>query len=200
MTRAAHDAPTQLPVALRNKRCEGTFVPRGAIRARSNTHVDSSLSSIVHLARHWQRLGEEGSRRRRRRAAHRRHPGGHLADGVAELLGDAILDIVAEGRDRAAPHAEAALRWLREAAHPPPGVALHASDGAIYTGIVLVDRGRVVVMLAFRDDRSRETDRSPIPIHENMSGGSSYNDTRSSSTLWEHEHRGRDDDDERWRR
>lgn len=35
---------------------------------------------------------------------------------------------------------------------PPEGVRLHVVDGGAYTGLVLVDRNRVVLMLAARSE------------------------------------------------
>ena len=50
---------------------------------------------------------------------------------------------------------------LRDAARPPPGVELRAD--ALYTGIVVVDRNRPVLMLAIRvGDLRGDPDRRPV--------------------------------------
>jgi hypothetical protein len=63
-------------------------------------------------------------------------------------------------------HAESFLDWLREAARPPPGVELVSADGSLFTGIVIVDRNRPVLMLAARQacaPRPRPPDPPPYP-------------------------------------
>jgi len=39
---------------------------------------------------------------------------------------------------------------VRESARPPPGVELQSADGSTFTGLILVDRNRPVVMFAAR--------------------------------------------------
>lgn len=116
-------------------------------------------------------------------------------------------------RDRVAPHAEELLEQLREAARPPRGVRLSSDDGHVYTGVLLVDRNQVVVMLAVRDARSSERERPTAPTYGGSGRGfGSMSDSRdqygSARSLFDHE-RPRydrtevdDDDDpaERWRR
>jgi hypothetical protein len=54
------------------------------------------------------------------------------------------------------------VAWLREAARPPPGVELVTSDGALYSGIVVIDRNRPVAMFAARQT-SGPRPRPPSP-------------------------------------
>ena len=69
------------------------------------------------------------------------------------VLADFISEIVlAEVRRRVrySRRAENLLHWVREAARPPPGVELQSADGSSFTGLILVDRNRPVVMFAAR--------------------------------------------------
>ena len=70
---------------------------------------------------------------------------------AADLIGDALLDAVRRGQERIGAFADLLLEWLREAARPPRGVELRSDDGATFTGVVLVQSSRVVLMLATRD-------------------------------------------------
>jgi hypothetical protein len=80
---------------------------------------------------------------------------------VIELVGEALLELLRQGLPRRMPPAAELLDWLREAATPPPGVELFSADGAAFTGIVIVDRNRPVVMLAARQGAAPRTQTSP---------------------------------------
>jgi hypothetical protein len=69
---------------------------------------------------------------------------------AADLIGDALLDAVRRGHERIGAFADLLLEWLREVARPPRGIDLRSDDGTTFTGIVLVERSRVIVMLAAR--------------------------------------------------
>ena len=69
---------------------------------------------------------------------------------VVQLLGEALLDACDRCSAAMAEQTEAAFEWLREHAEPPEGVELRAPDGSIYTGVVIVERSRAVLMLALR--------------------------------------------------
>lgn len=62
----------------------------------------------------------------------------HLLPGLLELW------------TRLLPRLGDARAWLGDALRPPEGVEVYSRDGTIVTGILLVDRGRVVGMLGFR--------------------------------------------------
>jgi hypothetical protein len=65
---------------------------------------------------------------------------------IVEVLGQAI-DAVAS---RISHERSRTVEWLREVTRPPPGVQLHAPDGSIYTGMIVFDSNRAVVVLALR--------------------------------------------------
>lgn len=76
-----------------------------------------------------------------------------MADaGVGEALGDALLELVQQSTSRAAPHVRSAVAWLREHAQPPQGTRLISPDGGAYTGVAVVDRNNVVVLIAARSE------------------------------------------------
>ncbi|MCA9619288.1 MAG: hypothetical protein KC731_09700 [Myxococcales bacterium] len=77
---------------------------------------------------------------------------------VEDLLGEGLLDAVRKLRRAMGTVSDEGLAWLREVAHPPPGVRLVSADGATFTGVVLVERSDVVVMLA-----ARHTPGIPVP-------------------------------------
>ena len=74
---------------------------------------------------------------------------------VIEILGEALEAAsvrIAKRRSRT-------VEWLREVTRPPPGLMLHAPDGSIYTGLVVFDSNRAVVVIAlrrFRQDQQRQ--------------------------------------------
>ena len=80
---------------------------------------------------------------------------------MIELLGEALLELVRQGPPRRVPPAAELLDWLREAVTPPPGVELFSADGAAFTGIVIVDRNRPIVMLAARQAPAPRMQTSP---------------------------------------
>ena len=54
--------------------------------------------------------------------------------------------------------------WLAEAAHPPRGVRLVADDGAEFSGVLLVERNRPIMMLALRVAAAQCKEPSPSPL------------------------------------
>ena len=74
-----------------------------------------------------------------------------MADGlVEELLGEALVAALRDLRQALGSASEETLTWLRNAAHPPPNLRLISDDGSTFSGMVLVERSDVVVMLAAR--------------------------------------------------
>ena len=65
---------------------------------------------------------------------------------AVEILGEAIESALA----RIARRRSHAIQWFREVTRPPPGLLLHAPDGSAYTGLILVDSNKAVVVLALR--------------------------------------------------
>ena len=74
-----------------------------------------------------------------------------MADGlVEELLGEALFTALRDLRHAIRAASDEAVAWLRTAAQPPPNLRLVSDDGSTFTGMVLVERSDVVVMLAAR--------------------------------------------------
>lgn len=86
-----------------------------------------------------------------------------MAAGAIEL-GDALLELVHQSAARATPHVRNAVAWLREQAEPPEGVKLVSPDGTLYSGVAIVDRNDVIVLLAARHAPVAGPRRDPVPI------------------------------------
>lgn len=77
---------------------------------------------------------------------------------IAELIGEAFIDAIRKSRHRAAERTRAAWRWLRHVAGAPPDMELVARDGSRYTGVVVVDHSRAVLLVAIRHPWDIHTD------------------------------------------
>ena len=88
-----------------------------------------------------------------------------MADGVTDGLGDALLDLVRQATMDAPRRIETALEWLREHAQPPYGLKVVAPDGATYSGLAVLDRSNVVLLLAARHDGIVLRVPSPPPAY-----------------------------------
>jgi hypothetical protein len=89
------------------------------------------------------------------------------------------------------------IEWLRETAKPPPGIVVH-TNGSLFTGLALLARNKVVVLLAVGERVSATVEQSPRRDERpQMPEPLRY---RSASSLWEHEHGQRLDEDDAWRR
>lgn len=53
--------------------------------------------------------------------------------------------------------------WIAETAQPPRGVRLMADDGSEFSGLVLVERNRPVLMLALRAGAASQREPRPPP-------------------------------------
>jgi hypothetical protein len=116
-----------------------------------------------------------------------------LAEPVVEALGATISDLLEDVLRRARPRAHAALDWLRTTATPPPHVILQSADGTLYTGCVIVERNRPVIMFAVRHEMSSEVAKAIVTPPGSTSTRSSYYQDES--------HRWREGDDVPfWRR
>ncbi len=80
---------------------------------------------------------------------------------VEEVLGEGLVQAFRGLRRAVGEASEQTVDWLREVAQPPPGVRLTSPDGSTFTGIVLVERSDVVVMLAARHDPGVSGPRTP---------------------------------------
>lgn len=85
---------------------------------------------------------------------------------IVEFIGEAIEAVSA----RIAHRRSRTVEWLREVTRPPPGLQLHAPDGSIYTGIVVFDANRAVIVVALRrlrqDQQQQYTDlQSDFPFN-----------------------------------
>ena len=82
---------------------------------------------------------------------------------MIELFAISVFDALVAIAHRASPAIGEAADHLREAARPPRGVELRSDDGSLFTGIVVVDKNRPVLMLAVRmGERRPEPDRRPL--------------------------------------
>lgn len=83
---------------------------------------------------------------------------------IASLLGEAFITILENNQRRSFERARAMLGWLQDVAAAPPDLELVAPDGAAYTGVVIVERSRAVLMVALRH-RSERRDASASGVH-----------------------------------
>ena len=97
--------------------------------------------------------------------ARRGRLGGAVAAGaVDDALGDALLELVQQAASEASPKVKQAVAWLRDHAEPPQGVKLQSPDGTLYSGVAIVDRNNVVVLLAARHPTTAIAPRDPAPM------------------------------------
>lgn len=79
-------------------------------------------------------------------------------------VGDALVDVVFDGvHERRRSRLRDILDWFASVAKPPPGVRLVSDDGGEFTGFVVVEDNRPVLMLALRvgTSPSRPAPREP---------------------------------------
>lgn len=69
---------------------------------------------------------------------------------LTELVADAVDDAAKRHGERWSATKRDLAEWVREAATPPAGVELHTADGSSFTGLVLVERNELVMLLAVR--------------------------------------------------
>lgn len=74
----------------------------------------------------------------------------HAPRLIAELIGEAFIAAIERSRQHPSGRARSAWRWFLEATEAPPGIELIAPDGATYTGFVVVERSRAVLVFALR--------------------------------------------------
>lgn len=66
---------------------------------------------------------------------------------VSDALVDVVLDELPQRRRN---RLRGLLDWLAEIAKPPAGVRLVSDDGVAFSGVVVVEDSRPILMLAFR--------------------------------------------------
>ena len=99
---------------------------------------------------------------------------------MTDLIGEIFLDEI-HRRSRRSKLAEALVDWLRGAARPPPGVQLESADGTLFTGLVIVDRNRPILMLAARQTSA------PRPRYQSPPGYSGSPNTTLQHRLFDEE-------------
>ena len=66
---------------------------------------------------------------------------------MAEALGDSLLESLSKKQPQVA---TTIIDWISDVAQPPNGLELKSTDGSTYTGLVLVERSRPILLLAVR--------------------------------------------------
>ena len=87
---------------------------------------------------------------------------------VGGILAEAFIKAIERCRHHSVDGAETTWRWLQQIAEAPPGLILVAPDGAKFTGLVIVDRSRVVMLVAIRhqpDNPSLRAEGMPWDAH-----------------------------------
>lgn len=95
---------------------------------------------------------------------------------IAELIGEAFIDAIRSSRHRAAERTRAAWDWLRSVAGAPPDMELVSRDGSRYTGLVVVDHSRAVLLIAIRHPWDVDTDFEPFGSSDIVLSPSHRND------------------------
>jgi len=84
-----------------------------------------------------------------------------LAFALVNDIGDALVDALLRAVDEGRPRLRAMADWIADVAQPPRGVRLVADDGSEFSGVVLVERNRPLLMLALRVGAASQ--REPRP-------------------------------------
>ncbi len=87
---------------------------------------------------------------------------------VAELIAAPVFDRLHHHSPILANKVRATVRWLGEIAEPPSGLELASEDGSTYSGLVLIERSRPVLMLAVRHppERRSASNVTPLPYRD----------------------------------
>lgn len=89
---------------------------------------------------------------------------------------------------------------MKEAAKPPPGIVVHTDDGTVYTGLAVLERNNIIVLLAVGERGVREAPRPTTPKYVERQPEPEPPRYGGPMSLWEHEHRRRLDEDDDWSR
>ncbi|NRA75966.1 MAG: hypothetical protein HRU16_08480 [Planctomycetes bacterium] len=65
-----------------------------------------------------------------------------------DMLAEGLLETFDEHSSEISEQVRMIADWLRSAAEPPPGVVLHSNDGTEFSGLAIVERNRVIALLA----------------------------------------------------
>ena len=90
--------------------------------------------------------------------------------------------------------------WIRDSARPPPGIVVRTVDGTVYTGLALLERNNVIVLLAVGERSPGNAQQPSPPRYAERPPDPEPPRYRGSMSLWEHEHRQRLQDDDDWPR
>lgn len=122
------------------------------------------------------------------------------------LLAAAILAVWDRVRGEVSDRISTSFVRLRDAAEPPVGIVLSAPDGSVYTGVSIVERNKVILLLAYREygpPRASPPMPGPSPrptgtTYDRHDEGSPYG--RSALSLFDQERPPYDEDEPHWRR
>lgn len=73
-----------------------------------------------------------------------------MAERLSALIGDALISFVDWVWPRVAPRARRVLAHVIESVRPDPPMTLRTLDGMTFTGVVVADRGQVLIFLGTR--------------------------------------------------
>lgn len=73
---------------------------------------------------------------------------------MSAALAEGLLAVFDRLITKFRPTTDRAIDWLRDTATPPTSLEFRASDGALYTGLVVLERSRAVLMLAVRSGQA----------------------------------------------
>jgi hypothetical protein len=132
-------------------------------------------------------------------------PCGPRRDEVTSLLVQAILDVWDHIKGSLGGRLSDQFTRLRDAAEPPVGIVLSGPDGSSYTGIVVVERNKAILLLAFCEPGGIRPvpsvtahRRSHAPAYDRGEHDPPYG--RSELSLCDQERHPLEDDEPHWRR
>jgi len=85
---------------------------------------------------------------------------------IVSLLGEAIISEVQRSQYRTVERLRSLWQWLTDVGEPPPGMRLASPDGTTHTGLVIVDRNRVVVLIALRHRGANQPATHGSPLYQ----------------------------------
>ena len=84
---------------------------------------------------------------------------------MSAALAEGLLVLFERLLNRLRPTTDRAMGWLRDTATPPASLEFRASDGALYTGLVVLERSRAILMLAVRSGQAPATSPAFQPAY-----------------------------------
>lgn len=79
---------------------------------------------------------------------------------IAELLGEAFIKAVERNQSRTVEQLRSAWNWLCDVAEPPAGTRLTVPGGTVHSGVAVIERNRVLLLVAVRHGRGGIEERS----------------------------------------